>query len=161
MINYFTEFSNNKGPAAIRRRVLKGRTGTFSSLLLAMLVAGLFGCAEFNYHTLESEEAITSTQLRENWNRFIVYHRPSAGLVYKLKNDKKIKMPGKWVAVPNEESIADSKVLYLTDVRKILGQDDVLYGYIVLPSKDSALVKIIDANTVEIIYSHRVQRIGR
>ena len=126
-----------------------------------MLVAGLCSCAEFNYYTLESEEAITSTQLRQNWNRFIVYHRPNAGLVYKIKNDKKIKLPGKWEAVANEESITDSKVLYLTDVRKILGQDDVLYGYIVLPPKDSALVKIIDANTVAIIYSHRVQRIGR
>ena len=149
MINYFTAFSNKKCPAAI------------SSLFLAMLIAGLFGCAEFNYHLLESEEVITSTQLRQNWNRFIVYHRPNAGLVYKIKNDKKIKLPGKWVAVANEERITDSRVLYLTDVRRILGQDDVLYGYIVLPSKDSALVKIIDANTVEIIYNHRVQRTGR
>ena len=149
MINYFTAFSNKKCPAAI------------SSLFLAMLITGLFGCAEFNYHLLEREEVITSTQLRQNWNRFIVYHRPNAGLVYKIKNDKKIKLPGKWVAVANEEGITDSKVLYLTDVRRILGQDDVLYGYIVLPSNDSALVKIIDANTVEIIYNHRVQRIGR
>ena len=149
MINYFTAFSNKNCPAAIR------------SLFLAMLIAGLFGCAEFNYHLLEREEVITSTQLRQNWNRFIVYHRPNAGLVYKIKNDKKIKLPGKWVAVANEEGITDSKVLYLTDVRRILGQDDVLYGYIVLPSNDSALVKIIDANTVEIIYNHRVQRIGR
>ena len=137
------------------------RTGPFSCLLLTMLVVDLFGCTGLNYHLLESEEAITGTQLRQNWNRFIVYHRPNAGLVYKLKNVKKIKLSGKWDVVASEERIADKKVFYLTDVRRILGQDGVLYGYIVLPPDDSALVRFIDANTVEIIYNHRVQRVGR
>ena len=137
------------------------RTGSFRCLLLTMLVVSIFGCAGLNYHLLESEEAITGTQLRQNWNRFIVYHRPNAGLVYKLKNDKKIKLSGKWDVVASEERIADKKVFYLTDVRRIQGQDGVLYGYLVLPPDDSALVRFIDANTVEIIYIHRVQRVGR
>jgi len=132
----------------------------------ASSTGGTKGSTRGNLNRLKTSK---EAELRKSWQDYTVYKRGRdrsfqkgfVALVYKFKNDKKIKMPGKWVAVPNEESIADSKVLYLTDVRRILGQDDVLYGYIVLPSKDSALVKIIDANTVEIIYSHRVQRIGR
>jgi hypothetical protein len=161
MINYFSEFSNNQSPAINGEKILKRPAGTFMWICLAMLVFSLFGCAELNYRRLASEEVITSTQLRQNWNDFIVYYRPNAGLVYKIRNDKKIKLPGKWVAVAREERVTDSTVFYLTDVRKILGQNDDLYGYIVLPTRDSAFVKIINANTVELIYNHQVQRIGR
>ena len=81
MINYFSAYSNNYFLAAIMGKTLIRLAGTFRFLFLAMLVVIVIGCAEFNYYTLESEEVITSTQLRENWNRFIVYHRPDAGLV--------------------------------------------------------------------------------
>ena len=133
----------------------------FKSICLAAMVILLWGCAEFSYRRLETEEVLTSTHLRENWNEFIVYHRPNAGLIYKIRNDKNIQLSGKWIVVEHQERLTDSTVLYLTDVRKILGEDNSLYGYIVLPPRDSAFAKTINANTVEIIYNHRVQRIGR
>ena len=66
-------------------------------------------------------------------------------------------MPGKWVEVAREEMVTDKTVFYLTDVRKILGQDDKLFGYIVYSYRDSAFIKIIETNTVKLIYNHQIQ----
>jgi hypothetical protein len=66
-------------------------------------------------------------------------------------------LSGKWVKVASEDEVTDNTVFYLTDVRKILDQNDELYGYIVYSYRDSAFIKIIDANTVELIYNHQVQ----
>jgi hypothetical protein len=136
-------------------------TGVIGSMMLFLLFAGLIGCEVLDYDLLESEETITSGQLRENWNRFIVYHRLNAGLVYKLRDDNKIQLSGKWVEVASEKEVADKKALYLTDVRRILGQDGVLYGYLVLASRDSAFARVVNANTVELNYIHKMQQTGR
>jgi len=157
MINYFTEFSNNKGPAVHGEKILQRLTRMFKWIYLAVLVFSLFGCAEWNYRRLESDEVIISTQLRQNWNDYTVYYRPNAGILYKLKNDKKIKLSGKWVEVAREDMVTDNTVFYLTGVRKILGQNGDLYGYIVYSYRDNAFVKIINANTVELIYVHQNQ----
>ncbi|MGB5749169.1 MAG: hypothetical protein WBM69_19465 [Desulfobacterales bacterium] len=124
---------------------------------LAILACSLFGCAEWNYRELGPEAEFTSTHLRQNFNDYNVYYRPDAGILYKIKNDKKIKLPGKWVEVAREEMVTDNTLFYLTGVREILGQNDELYGYIVYSYRDSAFIKIIDATTVEVIYNHQVQ----
>ena len=120
-------------------------------------IFSFFGCAEWNYRKLESAELITGTELRQNWNDYIVYYRPNAGILYKIKNNRNIELSGKWVKVASEDEVSDNTVLYLTDVRKILDQNDELYGYIVYSYRDSAFIKIIDTNTVELIYNHQVQ----
>jgi hypothetical protein len=132
-------------------------TLSFRWIYLGLLVLTLFGCAEWNYRRLDSAEVITSTQLRQNWNDYIVYYRPNAGILYKIKNNRNIELPGKWVEVASEDEVTDNTVFYLTDVRKILDQNDELYGYIVYSYRDSAFIKIINANTVELIYNHQVQ----
>jgi hypothetical protein len=136
---------------------LKKLARTFRWIYFTLIIFSFFGCAEWNYRKLGSGEVITSTQLRQNWNDYIVYYRPNAGILYKIKNDKKIKLPRKWVEVAREDEVTDNTVFYLTDVRKILGQNDELYGYIVYSYRDSAFIKMIDANTVELIYNHQVQ----
>jgi len=77
--------------------------------------------------------------------------------LYKIKNNRNIELPGKWVKVASEDEVTDNTVFYLTGVRKILDQNDELYGYIVYSYRDSAFIKIIDANTVELIYNHQAQ----
>ena len=137
--------------------MINEHTLTFRWIYLVLLVLTLFGCAEWNYRKLESAELITGTELRQNWNDYIVYYRPNAGILYKIKNNRNIELPGKWVKVAAEDEVTDNTVFYLTDVRKILDQNDELYGYIVYSYRDSAFIKIIDANTVELIYNHQVQ----
>jgi len=132
-------------------------TPTLRWTYLALLFFNFIGCSEWKYRRLESAELITSTQLRQNWNDYNVYYRPNAAILYKIRNDRKIKLPRKWVEVARENMVTDNTVFYLTDVRKILGQEDGLYGYIVYSYRDSAFIKIIDANTVELIFNHQVQ----
>ena len=134
-------------------------TPTLRWTYLALLFFNFIGCSEWKYRRLESAELITSTQLRQNWNDYNVYYRPNAAILYKIRNDRKIKLPRKWVEVARENMVTDNTVFYLTDVRKILGQEDGLYGYIVYSYRDSAFIKIIDANTVELIFNHQVQGI--
>lgn len=157
MINCFTEFLNNESPTTAREKILKRLAGTFRWFYLAIMAFSLFGCAEWNYRALGPEAEFTSTHLRQNFNDYNVYYRPAAGILYKIKNDRKIIVPGKWVEVARADMVTDTTVFYLTGVREILGQDDGLYGYIVYPYRDSAFIKIIDANTVELIYNHQVQ----
>jgi hypothetical protein len=156
MIKYFTAYSIRSDV-----QILQPGTGIIVSVLIAMLFAGLIGCKVLDIDLLEREETITSGQLRDNWNRFIVYHRPNAGLVYKLKNDNKILLSGKWVEVASEKEVTDKKALYYTDVRRILGQDGVLYGYLVLASRDSAFVRVVNVTTVELTYIHKMEQRGR
>ena len=157
MTNCFAVFSNRINPTAERETILKRLARTFRWIYITLLIFSFFGCAEWNYRKLESAELITGTELRQNWNDYIVYYRPNAGILYKIKNDRNIELSGKWVKVASEDKVIDNTVFYLSNVRKILGQNDELYGYIVYSYKDSAFIKIIDANTVELIYNHQVQ----
>jgi hypothetical protein len=124
-------------------------------IYLALLVFSFLGCSDLKYRKLESAGVVTSTQLRQSWNNFTVYYRPNIGILYKIKNDGKIQMSGKWIEVAREDMVTDKTVFYLTDVRKILGQDDKLFGYIVYSYRDSAFIKIIDANTVKLIFNYQ------
>ena len=157
MINYFSEFSNNESTTADREKILKGPAGTLGWFYVAILVFSLFGCAEWSYRSLGPEAEFTSTYLRQNFDDYNVYYRPDAGILYKLKNDKKIKLSGEWIEAARADLVTDNTLFYLTGVRPILGQDDALYGYIVYSYRDNAFVKIINANTVELIYVHNVQ----
>ena len=157
MTNCFAVFSNRINPTAEGETILKRLARTFRWIYITLLIFSFFGCAEWNYRKLESAELITGTELRQNWNDYIVYYRPNAGILYKIKNDRNIELSGKWVKVASEDKVIDNTVFYLSNVRKILGQNDELYGYIVYSYKDSAFIKIIDANTVELIYNHQVQ----
>ena len=150
MTNCFTAFSIRD----IIKKLMPG-TGIILFLVLGMIISGFSACEVLDYDLLETEENITSTQLRENWNRFIVYHRANAGLVYKIKNDKIIQMPGKWFEVASEDELPDKQVLYLTDVRRILGSDGLTYGYLIIAPDDHAFVRVVNENTVELIYNHR------
>ena len=134
-----------------------GLTLTFRWIYFFLLIFSLLGCAEWKYRRLESAERLTSTALRQNWNSYTVYYRPNTALLYKVNNDTHIELSGKWVEVAREDMVGDSTVFYLSNVRKILGQNDELYGYIVYSDKDNAFIKIINAKTVELIYVHQVQ----
>ena len=126
-------------------------------IYISLLVFSFLSCAEWKYRSLESAELLTSSALRQNWNSYVVYYRPNTALMYKVKNDTRIELSDKWVEVAREDMVGDSTVFYLNDVRKILGQNGELYGYIVYSYNDNAFIKIIDAKTVKLIYVHQVQ----
>lgn len=137
--------------------MINGLTLMLRWICIPLLVFSFFGCAEWKYRSLESAELLTSSALRQNWNSYVVYYRPNTALMYKVKNDTRIELSDKWVEVAREDMVGDSTVFYLNDVRKILGQNGELYGYIVYSYNDNAFIKIIDAKTVKLIYVHQVQ----
>jgi hypothetical protein len=131
-------------------------TLTFRWICISLLAFSFLGCAEWKYRGLESAELLTSSALRQNWNIYTVYYRPNTALLYKVKNDTRIELSGKWVEVAHEDMVGDKTVFYLNDVRKIQGQKGELYGYIVYSYNDNAFIKIIDAKTVKLIYVHQI-----
>ncbi len=130
----------------------------FTFLFLVILIFSFIGCTGENYGKLRSTNQISGKELQQNWNGYTVYYQPYYALLYKINNDRKIVLSSRWVEVTNEDMLKNSTVFYLEDVREILGQNDELYGYLIYPSRDNAYVNLIDANTVEVIYSRRITR---
>ena len=77
--------------------------------------------------------------------------------MYKIKNDRKILLSGNWVKVTNKEEVTSSAVFFLNDVLEITGQNNEVYGYLIYTYRDTAFVRIIDDNTVELIYTHFIK----
>jgi len=80
---------NNESPTTDREKILKRFAETSRWFYLAILACSLFGCAEWNYRELGPEAEFTSTHLRQNFNDYNVYYRPDAGILYKIKDDRK------------------------------------------------------------------------
>ncbi|MFC1881296.1 hypothetical protein ACFL2S_07360 [Thermodesulfobacteriota bacterium] len=137
--------------------MFKGLITTVSWFLLVILIFSLSGCGGWNYKNLKRTDKITGEKLRQTWNDYTVYFRPPTALVYKIKNDKKIQLSINWVKVTEKDEVTSSAVYYLDDVLEIAGQNNELYGYLIYTYRDSAFVRIIDDNTVELIYTHQIK----
>jgi hypothetical protein len=137
--------------------MFKGYNIAVRWFLLLILIFNSSGCGGWNYKNLKSADPITGEELRRNWDNYTVYFKPSTALVYKIKNPGKIRLFGNWVKVNKKDEVADSAVYHLNDVLEISGQNDELYGYLIYTYRDSAFVRIIDENTVELIYTHLIK----
>lgn len=126
----------------------------FTLAIMGLILAySISGCAGPNHGKLPRAVNPSAKELRENWNDYIVYFRGTA-FVYKIKNDKKIILDRRWIEVTTDEMMAKSKIWDSTWTRKILTQNDELYGYLVHRSADVATVKIIDDNTMQLFYHY-------
>jgi len=139
------------------QKMFKGPIITVSWFLLVILIFSLSGCGGWNYKNLKRTDKITGEKLRQTWNDYTVYFRPPTALVYKIKTDKKIQLSINWVKVTEKDEVTSSAVYYLDDVLEIAGQNNELYGYLIYTYRDSAFVRIIDDNTVELIYTHQIK----
>ena len=137
--------------------MFKGLIIAVSWFCLGILMLSLSGCGEWNYINLKRTDKISGEELRKTWNNYTVYFRPPTALVYKIKNDKKIQLSINWVKVTEKDEVTSSAVYYLDDVLEIAGQNNELYGYLIYTYRDSAFVRIIDDNTVELIYTHQIK----
>ena len=124
---------------------------------LGILILSLNGCGGWNYVNLKRTDQVTGEELRHNWDDYTVYFRPHTALVYKIKNDRKIQLSSNWVKVTEKDEITSSAVYFLNDVLEISGQNNERYGYLIYTYRDSAFVRIIDENTVELIYTHLIK----
>ena len=137
--------------------MVKGNIIAVRWFMLVILIFSLNGCGGWNYKNLKRADHITGEDLRQNWNDYTVYFRSGSALVYKIKNDRKILLSGNWVKVTNKEEVTSSAVFFLNDVLEITGQNNEVYGYLIYTYRDTAFVRIIDDNTVELIYTHFIK----
>jgi len=138
----------------------------YQTLVIMALVSALcfWGCAGGNRGQLPRTTAPTANELRNNWKDYSVHRwglsRPAAHktvvILYQLKNNTKIEFNRPWIAVTSAEEMEQNKILSDRWVRKIIGQNDKLFGYLVHRARDQASVRIIDENTVKLFY-HFVQ----
>ena len=129
------------------------------SLFLVPIVASVLGCAGGTRGQLLRVENPTESELKQDWKAYTVFFRRNVAFIYKFKDDKKIVLDNRWVEITNEQMMAKSKIWDPTWVRKIIGLNDQVYGYLVHRAADTANVKIIDANTVQLYY-HYVRTSG-
>jgi len=137
--------------------MVKGNIIAVRWLFLVILIFNLSGCGGWNYKNLKRTDQITGEVLRQNWGDYTVYFKPYTALVYKIKNERAIRLFGNWIKVNEKDEVVNSAVYHLNDVLEITGQNDEVYGYLIYTYRDSALVRILDDNTVELIYTHFIK----
>ena len=135
------------------------------TIIVLTLAFGITACASGNRNNLKRLKYNKESELRQNWQDYIVYKRYRGGrswqsgvvaFVYKLKDDKKIILDTQWIPVKSEELKAKSKIMVSAFSAEIRGHNDELYGYLIYRDSDRAFVKIIDDQTVKLSY-HYIQ----
>lgn len=131
---------------------MNGLITKLSYLLLIPVIFGLYYCAGGNYGKLRRTDQPSEKELRQNWRNYTVYYNSGSALLYEMNSDRKILLSSRWVAVTSEDMMAKSKIFDFTQVVKIFGRNDALYGYLVHDYDDMANVKIIDETTIRLYY---------
>ena len=132
---------------------------SFWGVFFVIIIVGVLACADGSRGGLPRVENPTESELRQDWNDYMVFFRKNIAFIYKLKDNKKIILDDRWVEIISEDMMAKSKILDLTWVRKIIGPNGQVFGYLVQRAADNANVRIVDANTVQLFY-HYVRTSG-
>jgi len=131
----------------------------FARLFFVLIMLSIIGCAAGPKGQLPRIESPTESELKQDWKNYSVYSWRNIAFVYKLKDDRKIILDDRWEAVATDSMMAENEIRSSTWVKKILGQNNEMYGYLVHRSADRANVAIIDGNTVQLYY-HYVRTSG-
>ena len=126
----------------------------FIGLFPVIIIFGNIGCAGGPRGKLPRVESPTENELKQDWENYTVYYRRDTAFVYKLKDDRKIILDASWAEVKTKSMMTKSRISNLTWVKKILGQNNEMYGYLVHRFADRVNVAIIDGNTVQLYYHY-------
>ena len=131
-----------------------------SCIIIALITGSyIMGCAAGNRGELNIVEKPTEDELRQDWNEYTVFslriQNVNLSLFFKIHDDRRIILDSRWIEVLSEDTMANSIVSQSAWVMEIFGNNDEIFGYMVLRTGDRASVKIIDKNTVQLYY-HRI-----
>ena len=118
------------------------------------LSIGVLSCVGGNRGKLTGTQSPTQSELMQNWDDYTVFYRRNRALIFKFEDDKKIVLDKQWVEITTGEMLAASQNRNYNSVRKIIGQNDQIFGYLVHSSLDTANVRIVNADTIELLYFH-------
>jgi len=71
-----------------------------------------------------------------------------------ILNDSKIIIDDSWIEVTSDNMMNDTEILESTWVKKIIGQSDKMFGYLVHRSSDRVYVGILGENTIKLSYHY-------
>ncbi len=137
--------------------------GFLAPVIFALILALLSACATGgNRGNLPRTNAPTENELRDSWKDYTVHRwglmrgtaKSTVVIVFQLKNDTKIIFNRPMKVITSAAEMENRIIMSNTWVRKILGQNDKLFGYLVHRSHDNANVRIIDENTIELFYHY-------
>ncbi len=120
--------------------------------LIVLVLFSYLGCASGPRGTLKRVQDPTEDGLRQKWNDYTVYYRRNIALIYKIKNDSKILLDGKWIKVTSDKMMNNARILDSAWIKEIIGENDKMFGYLVHRGPDQAHVGIVDANTIKLSY---------
>jgi len=126
----------------------------FARLFFVPVMLSILGCAGGPQGKMPRVQSPTASELKQDWKKYTVYFRRNIAFVYKLKDDRKIILDERWQEVATDSMMQKSKITSSTWVKKILGQNNEMYGYLVHRAADRANVAIIDGNTVQLYYHY-------
>ena len=131
-------------------------------IFIVPVIFSLTGCTTAPRGRLLRVQDPTEDGLRQNWNEYTVYFRRctnqnqvlNLALIYKIKNDSKIIIDDSWIEVTSDNMMNDTEILESTWVKKIIGQSDKMFGYLVHRSSDRVYVGILGENTIKLSYHY-------
>jgi hypothetical protein len=131
-------------------------------ILMVPVIFSLTGCTTASQGRLKRVQDPTEDGLRQNWNEYTVHFRRYANqnqvlnlaIIYKIKNDSKIIIDDSWIEVTSDNMMNDTEILESTWVKKIIGQNDKMFGYLVHSSSDRVYAGILDENTIKLSYHY-------
>ena len=140
-----------------------GKNRYLNLILIALaLTFSMTACNGGNRKNLKRIKYNKEWEMRQNWNDYIVFsrnrpdsfQRGAAAFLYKLKDDKKILLDRRWVAVRTQEEKEKIKIWEAVLSAEVRGYNEELYGYLIYRSGDRPNVKIIDEQTVQLFYHY-------
>ena len=139
-------------------------------IIVLALIFGITACASNTGGTkgstrgnLKRLKVNKEGELRKTWKDYTVYKRGReaasfqkgfVAFVYKINNDKKIILDDQWIEVTSDEMKAQAKIKESVLSAEILGYNQDLYGYLIYRPGDSASVRIVDEQTVQLNYRY-------
>ena len=132
------------------------------AVLAAVLGFGLMACGGHSRANLNQTDVNIETELRENWESYIVYRRDRgnrssrpglAAMLYQVKG-KTIQKDRQWVEIASSEELANARVIESPQAAEILGKRETVFGYLIFVRSSGVSVKIVDEQTVRLSYQY-------
>lgn len=126
-------------------------------IVAAAFILAAIGVAVYEHNTglygnIEETDHPTQDELNRNWQKFKVYYRSDAALLYDIDDASTIRVDTAWVPVTSSEMLSQSIIWQTATVHNLLGPDGAMYGYLVCATGDSVSFKQVDQQTMRLFY---------
>ena len=123
-----------------------------AAFILAAIGAAVYEHNSGLYGNIEETDHPTPDELNRDWQKYKVYYRQDAALLYDIDDAGTIRVDTVWVPVTSSEMLSKSTIWQTATVHNLLGPDGAMYGYLVSATDDSVSFKRVDQQTMRLFY---------